>query len=146
MRLIAPLTMRELIADPIYRPYMLRAPRLPAGCQGAEPWRVWGLRDDDKWAGKLFPDFRSGFDLVKKMIKDERYVDVAIICRPKAFPAPAGFVIPPTMDWCGHCRRPTVYRRSLNHHAMRKWPVVSDEDVRRCYYCASRESASRWVR
>lgn len=146
LSILRPLTMRELLADPIYRPYLLKTPRLPVGCQSSLPWRVWGLRTDDKWAGKEFPEYREAFELVKTMIKDDRYVDVAIICKPTEFGPPAGFQIPPLMDWCGRCRRPTVFRRTYNHHAMRKWPVIANDDPLRCYYCAARQPEHRWYR
>lgn len=143
LSVIRPLTMAELLTDPIYKKYLLTAPKLTVPTEN--PFRVWGLRDDDKWAGKLFPDYRSGFELVKKMLKDPKYVDVAIICRPKGFGPPPGFAVPPLMQWCGYCRRPSVFRRSSRHHATRGWPVVDpDTSIRRCYYCASRESAHRW--
>lgn len=146
LTVIRPLTMRELLSDPIYRPYLLKAPRLPAGCRSSAPWRVWGERTDDKWAGKEFVEFRDAFELVKKMLKDPLYHDVAIICKPTEFGPPPGFQVPPLMDWCGRCRRPSVFRKTYNHHAMRKWPVVSNDDVSRCYYCAARQPEHRWYR
>lgn len=147
LAVIAPLTMRELLTDPIYRPYVLKTPRLPAGCRAGTPWRVWGIRHDDRWAGKEFAEYRDAFDLVKRMLKQpEKYADIALICKPTEFGPPAGYVVPPLMDWCGRCRRPTVYRRVFDHPAMRKWPAVSDEEIRRCHYCAARESNHRWYR
>lgn len=147
MRVIRPLTMRELLTDPIYRKYVVKAPRLPAGCRTAEPWRVWGLRTDDKWAGKNVPTYGDAFDLMKTMLrKPDKYSDVAIICRPTEFGPPPDFIVPPLMDWCGRCRRPTIFRTTHNHPAMRKWPVVSEETVRRCHYCAAREPQHRWYR
>jgi hypothetical protein len=143
--LIRPLTMHELLQDPVYKKYLLKAPRLPKGCRPPNPWRVWGLRTDDKWAGKLFPDYVSAFGLVKDMLKNPRYVDVVITCRPVEFAPPAHFQIPPLMEWCGYCRRPTVYRRlTARHHVIKKWPVFSNDGSRRCIYCANREPQHRW--
>lgn len=144
LTVIRPLTMRELLTDATYRPYLLRAPRLPPGCRTGSPWQVWGLRDDDRWAGKTFAEYREAFELVKKMIRGP-YQDVAIICRPTEFGPPDGFQIPPLMDWCGRCRRPTVFRRSRKHHAAKNWPAY-DSDVLRCYYCAARQPTHRWYR
>lgn len=146
LTLIRPLTMSELLSDPVYKAYILKTPRLPAGCRSATPWRVWGLRDDEKWAGKEFAEYRDAFELVKRMLRDPRYLDVAIICKPTEFGPPPEFQVPPLMDWCGRCRRPTVFRQFYNHHAMRKWPVVSEESINRCYYCAARQPEHRWYR
>lgn len=141
--LIRPLTMRELLTDPIYRRFVLRAPRLPSATP--DPWQVWGLREDEKWAGKRFATYAEGFDLVKKMLKDPVYVDCAIICRPTEFGPPPGYQVPPLLDWCGRCRRPTVFRRTRNHHAARKWAVVDpDPSILRCFYCAARQPTHRW--
>jgi hypothetical protein len=145
LTVIRPLTFSELLEDPIYRSYVLKTPRLPAGCRNGTPWRVWGQRTDEKWAGKLFAEYRDAFDLVKQMLRDPRYEDVALICRPTEFGPPRGFQVPPLMDWCGHCRRPTVFRRSRRHHAARKWPA-SDPSVLRCWYCAARQPEHRWYR
>lgn len=141
MRVIQPPTLAQLLDDPIYRTYVLRTPRLPAGCQTATPFRVWGIRTDDKWAGKLFPTYRDAFGLVKKMLAlPDQYRDVVVTVRPMGFSAPEGLHMESEFSWCGHCRRPTVYRRMTSHAAMRKWSVVSDEDVLRCFYCAARQS------
>lgn len=136
---IEPPALSELLRDPIFKPYLLRTPRLPAGARTAEPWRVWGIRHDLKWAGKLFPTYADAFVLVKSMLRDtDKYQDVVVTCRPVAFGPPEGFRVPTGLDWCGYCRRPTVYRRTRSHVAMKKWPVISDDDVKRCYYCAAR--------
>lgn len=143
--LIRPLTIHELLEDPIYKRYLLKAPK-PRPAWGAQPWRVWGLRTDDKWAGKLFPTYREAFDLLKVMIRErDKYTDAVITCRPSEFGPPKGFLIPPLLDWCGYCRRPTVYRRLTHkHHVIKKWPVFADYAARRCIYCASREPQHRW--
>lgn len=140
MRLITPPTFRELLRDPVLKSNILKTPRLPAGCRTSEPFRVWGIRHDDKWAGKSFPDYASAFALVKKMLgQPDKYADVSIICRPVAFGPPAGLEMPRELQWCGHCRRPSVFRRVYDHPVMRRWPVVSDEEVVRCFYCAARQ-------
>ncbi len=142
--LIVPPTLSELLEDPVYRRYLLKAPRLPAGCRPALPWRVWGLREDDRWAGKEFPTYAEGFELVKKMLKDPLYVDVAIICKPTEFAPPPGYRVPSYADWCGRCRRPTIYRRGRRHHATRRWPVVADDNPYRCFYCGMRQPEHKW--
>lgn len=142
--LILPPKMRELLEDPIYRRFVLKTPTLPLGCRPPLPWQVWGLRTDDRWAGKRFSTYAEGFDLVKKMLKDPLYQDTAIVCLPTEFGPPAGFHVPPLMDWCGRCRRPTIFRRSRNHHATRKWAVLAEDNPYRCFYCAARQPTHRW--
>lgn len=146
MKVIRPPTFREMLdLDPTWKSFILKTPRLPAGCRPAEPFRVWGIRVDDKWAGKSCSDYAAAFAVVKSMLRQpEKYRDVTLICRPVAFGPPAGMTMPMGMDWCGHCRRPSVFRRVHSHPAMKRWPVISDEDVKRCYYCAARGPEKVW--
>lgn len=140
LTVIQPPTIRELLKDPVMKSVILKTPRLPGGSRPAEPFRVWGIRHDSKWAGKNHPDYASAFAMVKKMLgQPEVYQDAVIICRPVGFRPPQSLHMPAGTSWCGHCRRPTVYRRTRSHAAMKKWPVISDDDVKRCYYCAGRE-------
>lgn len=141
LSVIEPPTFREMLAlDPTWKKYVLRAPRLPGGTSTTNPFRVWGIRHDDKWAGKYTDDYASAFDVLKKMLaKPDIYADAVIVCRPVAFGPPPGMEMPRGTQWCGHCRRPSVFRRVYDHPAMRKWQVVSDDEVVRCYYCAARQ-------
>lgn len=140
LTLIEPPAFRDLLKDAELKRYILRTPRLPGSMPTPNPYRVWGIRHDEKWAGKLFQDYRDAFDLVKTMLKQtDKYADVVITCRPVAFGPPAGYDMPKGMQWCGHCRRPSVFRRMYAHPVMKKWPVISDDEVMRCFYCAARQ-------
>jgi hypothetical protein len=45
-------------------------------------------------------------------------------------------------EWCGRCRRPVEFRPLFEtHHALKRMPVVSDEDNMRCPICGIRKSA-----
>lgn len=45
-------------------------------------------------------------------------------------------------EWCGRCRRPVQFVPLFEtHHALRRFPVVSDEDNMRCPICGIRRSA-----
>ena len=46
------------------------------------------------------------------------------------------------LEWCGRCRRP-VYWMPLfaDHHALKRYPAVSEEDNRRCTICGIRRVA-----
>jgi hypothetical protein len=140
LTLISPPTIRELLSDPVMKKVILKTPRLPRGCVTTQPFRVVGIRTDDKWAMKNCDDYAAAFAVVKTMLKQpDKYTDAVITCRPTSFGPPPGLVMPPRMEWCGHCRRPSVFRRlSPSHPVLKRWSVVSDDDVRRCYYCAAR--------
>src|SRR5688500_17149000 len=38
-----PPTLRELLADPVFRLYYTRAPKLPEGLSWGQPWQVWAV-------------------------------------------------------------------------------------------------------
>jgi hypothetical protein len=46
------------------------------------------------------------------------------------------------LEWCGRCRRP-VYWLPLfaDHHALKRYPAISEEDNRRCTICGIRKIA-----
>jgi DNA-directed RNA polymerase subunit RPC12/RpoP len=45
-------------------------------------------------------------------------------------------------EWCGRCRRPVEFRPLFEtHHALKRFPVISDEDNIRCPICGIRRSA-----
>lgn len=49
-------------------------------------------------------------------------------------------------EWCGRCRRPVTFQPLFEtHHALSRWPVVSDEDNMRCPVCGIRRSAQPWI-
>lgn len=49
--------------------------------------------------------------------------------------------------WCGYCRRPTVFRWFMKHHALDRSTVagVFDQSVRRCTICGVSESFLRSI-
>lgn len=54
------------------------------------------------------------------------------------------WVSPPhiRLDWCARCRRPVHFQPLFEtHHALSRFPVVSDEDNIRCPVCGIRRSA-----
>jgi hypothetical protein len=43
------------------------------------------------------------------------------------------------LHWCGRCRRPVVWMPLFaDHHALRRFPAVTDEDNYRCIICGIR--------
>lgn len=46
------------------------------------------------------------------------------------------------LEWCARCRRPVRFESLFEtHHALKQFPVVSDEDNIRCPLCGIRRSA-----
>lgn len=58
-----------------------------------------------------------------------------VVWRPKLMPEDEQHI------WCVYCRRPTVFKWFLNHHALRNSPVAGciDPADRRCTICGARE-------
>lgn len=51
-------------------------------------------------------------------------------------------LLDPRAEWCGRCRRPVQFRPLFEtHHALKRFPVVSDEDNMRCPICGIRRTA-----
>lgn len=135
-------TLSKLLADPTYKAYFLRVPRLPQNLYHPAPFRVWGLKNDGKWAGKAVVDFTAGFALAKKILRSPDYRDVSISSRVVGFRAPEQLVTAykaAGYDWCLMCRRPVHFTPKRRHHALR-------EDLHRyyahhpvCPYCGIRE-------
>lgn len=141
LTLITPPTMRDLLADPVMKRVILKTPRLPGRMPTPKPFRVVGIRVDEKWAMKDCEDYAEAFVFVKSFLRrPEKYTDAVITCRPVAFGPPPGLEMATRMAWCGHCRRPSVFRYlSPSHPVLKRWPVLSDDEVKRCYYCGARQ-------
>lgn len=136
-------TLASLLKDPAYKAYFLRAPRLPAGLHAPLPFKVWGLRIDNKWAGKAVPTFADGFILAKRMLRaKDQFRDVSISSRVIGFRAPEQLLTAykaDGYDWCIMCRRPVHFMPKRRHHALRPdlHQFFAHEPV--CPYCGIRE-------
>ena len=105
-----------------------------------QPWQIVALRKDGKWANGFRPDFVSSFKAIKKLHKTGEYVDFGIVSRNRIFNTPR--ILSDRLcdsasghEWCGRCRRPTIFRvYGSSHHALRHAPVVVAYR-RRCFYC-----------
>jgi hypothetical protein len=150
---VLPPTLRELVRDPIYRPYFTHRPKLYA-CQArvdARPWAVYGrlmVADEDaapRWRAGTYRTYHDAFAVVKDALRnDQTYTDVALVSRSVLYHPPVGLVWTrwgARLEWCGRCRRPTYYRKRPNHHALRHAPVLTSDEAYRCYYCGMRRVA-----
>jgi hypothetical protein len=135
-------TLSTLLRNEDYKRYFLRQPVLPKKLHHSAPWRVWGLKATDKWAGKAVATFPEAFDLAKKMLRHPDFKDVSISSRVVGFKPPANLqdhYRASGYDWCLMCRRPVHFVAKRKHHALR-------DDLHRyyahypvCPYCGIRE-------
>lgn len=138
-------TMRELMADEVYAEYMNKRFKLPPAAYYGNPWRILAKRvaDDDKtiWALRDEPTYVNAHDRVTKLLAKPKWEEVVLISRIKFFPPPRGFEWDPKLDWCGRCRRPTMFKVMWKRHpALRDAPVVQyGEDLHRCIFCGVRQ-------
>jgi hypothetical protein len=138
-----PPTMRDLLDDPFFRPYVKTIPPLAPNLTAGTPWAVWARLRDGRWRGANVATYRDAWTIVVKAVRNPGYEDVSVVSRRQLF------VPTPTLrwnhhpwsyqyDWCGRCRRPTSYAIRPNHHALRKTPVLTFDEPYRCYYCGAR--------
>lgn len=136
--------MTELLKDPTYRKYYLKAPRFPYPIASEKPWTVWirKPRPNGKmtWARVKFATFKEAFNYCKPRMAD--WDDFSITSMVIGF-------VPPTSlrnayelnEWCYRCRRPVEMRAFARHHALKPeiheyfadWPV--------CPFCGASEEA-----
>jgi hypothetical protein len=138
--------MADLLSDEVFRAYMRKRPRLPEGAQFGEPWRILAQRvtDDDKprWALANVSTYDEAYRRMQKMLaKPNKWADVTIISKRRFYSPPQGFEWDPKFDWCGRCRRPTIFKVMWRRHpALRDAPVVQySDDLHRCTFCGVRQ-------
>ena len=158
------MNVQNLMKDPVYRSYMKRVPTLPAHSAG-KPWKLWVHTPEDRWLTKDFGSYREVWPVFIARMKAGH--DVTIVSKRLFFappgeyysvrvklrqPTPSGtthrveerwrqtFEWPDIrLQWCGRCRRPVRWARLReNHHALRTFPVVTEEDNMRCTICGIR--------
>jgi len=135
-------TLKTLLRNEDYKRYFLRRPVLPAKLFHPMPWKVWGLKVDNKWAGRAVATYPEAFEMTKKMLRSPQFQDAAICSRVVGFRPPENLLMQykaDGYDWCIMCRRPAVFKAKRKHHALR-------DDLHRyyahhpvCPYCGMRE-------
>lgn len=171
MALLKPPTIFELLGDPVYRAYAKRNPPAhPLLLSGGNPWQVWARTTEGRWRTGLFPTYADAWRVVVKHYKQHTAEDIVLVSR-RVFYGPPGEWRkvrvrvpargnqPPTtrieerwyptyhwdagLDWCGRCRRPTVYRKLHHtHHALKRQPCLTDDEPERCMYCGMRRAGA----
>lgn len=134
------LTLPQLLRDEEYATYFKRNTRVYESADPDRRYQIVALKKDGKWANGFRPDFKSAFLAVKKLHKTGDFKDFGIVARNRIFTTPtilAERLCDPTsgQEWCGRCRRPTVFRTyHTTHHALRHAPVTI-AGRSRCFYC-----------
>lgn len=161
------LTLRELLADKIYKEFFTTPPEMPViPVPELQRWRVYVQRETGgKWAKKDFVRYRDAFKFLKPRLREVH--DATIQSRGIAFPPPARVVkirkngqllrddkgklilrrivwqpiLPEAEEphrWCPYCRRPTVFGWFSKHHA---FPPGFEFDlaIQRCTICGISE-------
>lgn len=139
-----PPTLRELLADPVYRMYYAREPHLPEALEWGEPWLVWAVTHEGQWGKKTFETYAEAWSKVVELYKKpDKIRDICVVSRRMMFAPPRRALWKASVhSWCARCRRPSEFRqRSPEHHALRSQPVLTDDAPRRCYYCGIRKIA-----
>lgn len=136
-----PPTLRSLLTDERYEQYFRRNVKLPQSISPNPRWQVMAETIDGTWKRGMRHTAKEAIDLTLSLLEDETIRDAAIISRGKLFKAPSFIAehMGPGEEWCGRCRRPTLFTRYARRHpALRHAPVIV-EGIRRCYFCGIRE-------
>lgn len=149
--MLKPPSIQELIRIPEFRAMMKKRPFLPPHMQHGTPFRLWALTVDDRWLTKQYATYDEAWAVAVPRIKDtDKYADVCITVKPLL--TPRTITIEHAMkplylgwEWCGRCRRPTMFRAfPPSHHALRLQPLLTDDDPFRCYYCGIRRAMGEY--
>lgn len=133
--MLTPITLKTLLADEQYREYFRRAPRPFASA--SPQFAVVAITHEGKYGKTLRPTFKEAWGKAKVLLDDPRFRDVDIFIRNRiVLPPPIAVeLLAPAEDWCGRCRRPSIFRvYGRTHPALRDSPVIV-EGQRRCYFC-----------
>lgn len=167
---VTPPTIFNLLDDPIYRAYMKHVPPPHPLLGDGDPWQVWARFTNGKWRTAKFHTYADAWRVLVKHYRMGHDVvgDVAIVSR-RVFYGPPGewrkvrvktpprgslpastrieerwfptFTWDAGLEWCGRCRRPTVFRRlTPDHHALRRAPALTVDEPFRCQYCGIRQA------
>ncbi|QNJ59560.1 hypothetical protein PP997_gp60 [Gordonia phage BigChungus] len=132
---MTPITLRDLLSRDDYKDYFRRAPvPFPSS---TPPWAVVAISREGKYGKVHRDDFKSAFSTAKKILQRDDIHDVSIFCKNRIsiVPSFADEIMTPAEDWCGRCRRPSIFKRyGTRHPALRDAPVIV-ADQRRCYFC-----------
>lgn len=139
LRVKSTLSAKALLRDPIYKKWAMKSPKLKSKGRG-DPWRLYILKKNGRWAKKDFPTYAQAFNWMAKNLSE--YADIVIHSKRLPFappvvkyrgkktywPSPKGY------RWCPYCRRPTIFKYFRSHHAI---PHIAPW-YKRCNVCGIR--------
>jgi len=162
------ISMNELLRDPTYRAYFLKAPALPSH-YGPErlPWKLLVLKQGETvWRSKRFGTYQEAFEGFKRM--RPHISNAAINCPSLDFMPPirtfrvkgktvkVGNKVMPLMksrvwtpqltydmadhNWCPYCRRPSIFRMALPAKRSVGGFIIEPIPAIRCIICGASES------
>lgn len=141
-----PPCLRELLAEPLYKAYFKKRPPEPTAQTLNHPWQVWAFNEQTgKWGSKHCSTYPDAYTFVRKLYVKPEYADIAIVSRAVIHPLPRAFKLaelwdPYRYDWCGRCRRPTIFRyMPSGHRALHSAPAITTDEPYRCFYCGVRK-------
>ena len=133
--MLTPTPLKSLLKDELYREYFRRVPKPFA--HSTPQFAIVAITPEGKYARASRETFKEAWEKAKPLLSDPRFHDVSIFIRNRITPAPsiAELLCRPAEDWCGRCRRPSIFRvYHTSHPALRDAPVIVEEQ-RRCYFC-----------
>lgn len=140
-----PPTLSSLLEHEDYSTYFRRTVKLLPTISPNPRWMIMAETHEGKWKRAMRHTFKEGLVTVNRILADtEHYRDLSIISRSKLFKEPsfAHELMSPGEQWCGRCRRPSIFTLyGSTHPALRDVPVIV-EGERRCYFCGIREEMS----
>lgn len=82
-----PITLRELLKDPIYKQWFLKVPTLGQSSAITPNWRIFAREEPEgRWASVEFENYRQGLVWVRDNLRD--YHDIVINSKREAFKPP----------------------------------------------------------
>lgn len=143
-----PTTLSSLRDDEEYEEYFRRSRKIP-GVHN-KPWMLIVHTTDDKYKRGLYDKFNEAHYKLQSLPSTVAVRDWSIISRPKIFKAPKfiGRMMEPGEQWCGRCRRPSLFLPyGTSHPALRGIAAVIMPYENRCFFCGLREeTAQLWNR
>lgn len=145
-----PVTLSSLRDNEEYNNYFFKSRKI-IGVHD-KPWMLMIHTHDDTWKRGLYPDFYAALNKYEGLPESiqSNVRDYAIISRPKIFKAPklVHALTEPGEEWCGRCRRPTLFVPfGSSHPALKGIAPVIMRNENRCFFCGLREeTAQLWTR
>lgn len=133
--------LKTLLKDDVYyRAWFLKPPKLRV-VHHTLPWRLFIQKEKDgRWAKVDLPSYAKALAAVR--LKLPEVWDISVHCKPQSSNPPVLKIsgkkvynpIPEGHEWCGYCRRPTVFKVFGRHpnHKYRSEPSM------RCTICGVR--------